>query len=413
MANPEHLKILKKGVEVWNKWRMRNPDVKPDLSGANLSDALLSWADLRGADLSRANLIGAVLFRANLSGADLRVTDLSEANLREADLREANLRHADLSSADLWKADLWQADLWQADLRYANLSSADLSEADLRQADLSYANLSSAHLRQAKLSYANLSSADLSEADLSSADLWEAVLRKANLNGTILERIRISGTVFGDVDLSNAIGLENVLHSGPSIIGIDTIYRSGGKIPEAFLRGCGVPENFIQYMSSLTGKAFEFYSCFISYSSKDQDFAERLYSDLQSKGVRCWFAPEDIKGGKKIHTQLDEAIKLHEKLLLVISENSMNSDWVANEIKRARKREKESGRQKLFPIRLIDFDLLREWELFDSDTATDLAAEVRSYFIPDFSQWKNHDSYQKAFDRLMRDLKADEPAGSN
>ena len=39
---------------------------------------------------------------------------------------------------------------------------------------------------------------------------------------------------------------------------------------------------------------------FISYSTKDQDFDERLHTDLQDKGVRCWFAPEDVQGGKKL-----------------------------------------------------------------------------------------------------------------
>ena len=57
----------------------------------------------------------------------------------------------------------------------------------------------------------------------------------------------------------------------------------------------GVPENFIEYMGSLTGKALEFYSCFISYSTNDQEFADRLYADLQNKGVRCWFAQHDYR----------------------------------------------------------------------------------------------------------------------
>jgi hypothetical protein len=78
---------------------------------------------------------------------------------------------------------------------------------------------------------------------------------------------------------------------GPSTIGIDTIYRSKGKIPEGFLRGAGVPEEFITYMRSLVANPIEFYSCFISYSSKDQQFAESLYAALQVKNVRCWFAP--------------------------------------------------------------------------------------------------------------------------
>jgi len=68
----------------------------------------------------------------------------------------------------------------------------------------------------------------------------------------------------------------------------------------------GVPENFIEYMGSLTGKALEFYSCFISYSTNDQEFADRLYADLQNKGVRCWFAQHDIQAGKKIPSAITQ-----------------------------------------------------------------------------------------------------------
>ena len=70
---------------------------------------------------------------------------------------------------------------------------------------------------------------------------------------------------------------------------------SEGKIPEAFWREAGMPDEFITYMASLVGRAIEFYSCFISYSSKDQDFAERLHADLRAKGVRCWFAPKTFR----------------------------------------------------------------------------------------------------------------------
>jgi uncharacterized protein YjbI with pentapeptide repeats len=62
MANKEHLKILKQGMEIWNRWRVDHPETKPDLSGA----------DLREADLSRADLTGADLTGADLTGADLR-----------------------------------------------------------------------------------------------------------------------------------------------------------------------------------------------------------------------------------------------------------------------------------------------------------------------------------------------------
>lgn len=69
--------------------------------------------------------------------------------------------------------------------------------------------------------------------------------------------------------------------------------------------------------------------------------------------MRCWFAPEGIQGGRKIYEQINEAIRRYEKLLLVLSEHSMNSEWVKTEIAKARQREVREKRQVLFPIRLV------------------------------------------------------------
>ena len=264
------------------------------------------------------------------------------------------------------------------------------------------AHLSGAHLSGADLRQTKLSAADLSGADLSGANLSGAQLRAANFT-----EARAGGTIFADVDLSVAKGLETIQHSGPSTIGIDTIYKSHGKIPDAFLRGCGVPETFIEYMRSLVVSPIEFYSCFISYSTHDQEFAERLHADLQAKGVRCWFAPHDIKGGRKLIEQIDEAIRLHDKLLLILSEHSMNSKWVKTEIANAREREHREGKRLLFPVGLVPFEMVSKWKLFDADRGDDSAREIREYFIPDFSNWKDHDPYQTAFQRLVSDLKAE------
>ncbi len=144
--------------------------------------------------------------------------------------------------------------------------------------------------------------------------------------------------------------LEAVRHEGPSTIGIDTIYRSQGKIPEAFLRGAGVPDLFLEYMRSLVGKPFDYYSCFISYSSKDQAFAERLHADLQSKGVRCWFAPHEIKIGDKFRSRIDEAVRIYDKLLLVLSEHSIKSPWVEKEVEGAFEKERKRKKLMLFPV---------------------------------------------------------------
>lgn len=314
MANPEHLKILKQGIEAWNIWRKENPDIRPDLRTANLFRA-----DLR---------------HANFSDTDLHSTILIEANLSDAIFIEANL------------------------------SNAILIVSDLRGAYLNFANLHNA--------------------DLSGADLKESVL---------------NDTIFGATNIKDAQNLNSCIHLGPSIIDQMTLVQSG-PLPEAFLKGCGLTDEFIQQIPFLFWEkaTFEFYSCFISYSTKDKDFAERLYADLQHNGVRCWFAPEDLKIGDKFRQRIDETIRIYDKLLLILSQDSLNSAWVETEVETAFEKERRGSHTVLFPIRLDE-------QVMETDRAW--AADVRrTRHIGDFTNWKNHDSYQQAFQRLLRDLKA-------
>jgi hypothetical protein len=287
-----------------------------------------------------------------------------------------------------------------------DLSHAKLRGADLRRADLTGADLSRAFLGEADLLAANLTAADLSGAFLGWANLTVATLSGADLGAATL-----IATIFVDTNLTNVHGLDTCFHRGPSTLDHSTFTKSG-RLPLPFLRGCGLPDILIEFFPSLLNDAIQFYSCFISYSTRDQGFADRLYADLQNKGVRCWFAPQDIRGGRKVHEQIDTAIQMHDRLLLILSPASMNSEWVKTEIAKARKREVQEKRRMLFPVRLVEFEALRDWECFDSDTGKDSAREIREYHVPDFSNWRNHDSYQKEFDHLLRDLKTDQKPAS-
>jgi len=140
MPDEEHLKILKQGVEQWNKWRLENA-IRPDLSGANLIGADLIGTDLIAAYLSFVDLTG-----ANLSGVKLIDANLIGANLSGAYLSGANLIGANLSGAYLGGAYLSGANLRDANLRGANLSGAYLSGANLTSADLTDADLSGTRL---------------------------------------------------------------------------------------------------------------------------------------------------------------------------------------------------------------------------------------------------------------------------
>lgn len=310
--------------------------------------------------------------------------DLSFANLRSANLRRGHLRHGHLRNADLPGADLSGTDL-----SYSDLANADLRGADLPGANLSNTDLTGADLRGAELTMANLSGAELVRTNLASA---------------IVDR-----TIFGNTSLADAMGLDTVAHKGPSTIGADTLFKSHGKIPEWFLRRCGVPEELIVQLPAIIGsmEPIQFYSCFISYSSDDDAFAKRLHARMTAEKLRVWFAPKDMRSGKKIATQIDRAIQVYDRTLLLLSENSMNSEWVRREIERAREKEKHSGQNVLFPIALVSFDEIRDWKFLDVDTGEDLAKTVREYHIPDFSQWKQEDVFEKAFDELMRDLRVE------
>jgi hypothetical protein len=316
MADAEQRKIIQQGKEAWNQWRIENPTLIPDLTGADLTGANLCGAYLNGVDLT-----GAILIDASLSAANFNCANLTKANLTRAGLLETTLIRA-------------------------NLTEANLTEA------------------------------------------------------------MFGRTIFGDANLTDVLGLDACLHATPSILDHATLARSG-MLPLPFLRGCGLPDAFINYLPALLHQAIQYNSCFISYSTEDQDFAARLHADLQNKGVRCWFAPHDVQGGKYLHEQIDNAIQVYDRLLLILSEASIHSEWVKTEISKARKREMLDNRRMLFPVRLIDFETLQQWECFDADIGKDSAREIREYYVPDFSSWKNHDFYQVEFEKLLRDLKTE------
>jgi uncharacterized protein YjbI with pentapeptide repeats len=190
-ANEEHLKILKQGVEQWNKWRLENA-IRPDLG-----DADLHRADLSGANLSGANLSGATLFDANLSGANLSGANLSgallfDANLSGADLGDAKLRFASLGDVDLQHAKLFNADLMGANLLNADLSDAKLRGASLADVDLHRANLTSADLTDADLSRTRLVETDFTNATITGCRTYGASAWNVTLMGTVQHNLVIT-----------------------------------------------------------------------------------------------------------------------------------------------------------------------------------------------------------------------------
>ncbi len=293
--------------------------------------------------------------------------------------------------------------LRDADLSLADLRDTILTNADLTGEDLTGADLSNTRLVGAKLHHADLNNAHLGNANLSKSILYDTNLTGAILSGACFDNALCFDTVFARVDLSGAKGLEDTDHFGPSTVGIDTLVESGGKIPDSFLRGAGVPDALVSYLPSLLGSMapIQFYSCFISYSAADEDFAKRLHADLTENGVRSWFAPEDLKVGDRIRKVIDEQIRVYDKLILIFSYASLTSDWVEHEVTEACKAEESRTDDVLFPIRIDDAVMEAEFGWAKRIRQADQDGR----HIGDFTKWKNHDAYEVAFKRLMRDLK--------
>jgi len=237
----------------------------------------------------------------------------------------------------------------------------------------------------------------------SAIGLNSTVLQYADLSRANLTHATLGETVFASVDLTSVIGLETCHHLRPSIIDVQTLQQSGS-LPLPFLRGIGLPEPLIDYLPSLFNQAIRYYSCFISYSTKDQEFAERLHADLQNKGIRCWYAPHDMPIGGKILDEIDAAMRMRDKVLLILSEHSIKSEWVEDEVTKGFAEERKRSQIVLFPIRL---------ELDDAvmDTNEAWAAKLLARNVGDFRHWTDHNAYKKGLERVIRDLTLSQKRG--
>jgi hypothetical protein len=266
--------------------------------------------------------------------------------------------------------------------------------------------------------------------------MTNAAINKTNLTGADFTDVMIGFTTFSDVDLSEVKGLDTVWHESPSSLGIDTLYRSKGNIPIAFLRGCGLPEEFLANFPSLLNQATGYYSCFISYSHDDKTFARSLHDRLQERGIRCWLDEHQLLPGDDLHEGIDRGIRLWDKVLLCASKASLTSWWVDGEINRAFQKEtqimKERAEQEtqrritsktdstphpnplperggeggrkvlaLIPLNLDGF-------LFSADYQSGKKAEIMSRVAANFVGWeKDNLLFERELEKVIRALRTD------
>jgi len=259
-----------------------------------LESAALKRADLTGLNLCEADLAGLDLSGAILAGTVCRLTRWRGANLSHADLRAAYLADSDFRGADLTGALLFSDSLDTADLTGANLSGANLTGAYCAEAKFVGANLS----------YANLQSTYLGDADLTGAQL--------------------AFTLFADCpSLSQAVGLEEIEHHGPSTLDLSTLRAGAAALPDRFLRGVGLAQEEIDKLRALYAEPFRHQSCFLAFDGADGDLATRLRADLLAHDVSCWPFHPNLGAGYALQIVLNHAIRRRSRLLLLCSETAV------------------------------------------------------------------------------------------
>lgn len=299
-----------------------------------------------------------------------------------------------------------KVDLTKARLSGANLGTANLSEAILSGVDFRDANLSSVNFRGSQLDNANFQG----------STLYRAIFAQTTLNQADFLNAKIGETVFAFTDLNQALNLDTVKHGLPSSVGEETIVLSKGSIPESFLRGCGLSDWQVEsaklYNPDLINEeivkvqyriydlratqAIQISPLFISYSHSDSAFVDDLEIHLNKKGIRFWRDTHDSKAGR-LEKQIDRAMRLNPIVLLILSENSLKSDWVEHEVRTARTLEKEKGRDVLCPIALDD-----SWK--NSPWSKIVMEQVMEYNILDFSGWKDNRKFKNTFNKLIDGL---------
>jgi TIR domain-containing protein len=73
---------------------------------------------------------------------------------------------------------------------------------------------------------------------------------------------------------------------------------------------------------------------FLSYSRYDTRIAEIIFRDLTSANLDVWFADKAMHAGQRIRDEINRAITDAGSFLILISKNSIKSEWVLNELGR-------------------------------------------------------------------------------
>ncbi|WP_026941349.1 toll/interleukin-1 receptor domain-containing protein [Hellea balneolensis] len=374
MASSEHIKLLHAGPEKWNIWRRENPGILPDLSGLDRPKDSPTYTgyDFSKTSFARAALHGSAFIDCNFSNSDFRGIQAQGTYWRNSNFANAHI-----------SGDLILSSFYGADFTGATIENCGLIDAELRFVRLCNTTFS-------------------------------AYLGDTHINSWSIIRS----------DLSGIVNAEEGIHEYPSNIDIATLNRTAKQIREnkkcpdvwvKFFDDAGVPKEILDVFLSwslqpVTGMenakvGKNYFSCFISYSWQDREFAKRLHDELNAQGIHCWLDSHQIIPGANILDEIDRGIRKWDKVLLCCSSHALQSPWVDRELDKAFQKEealwKERGEKTLVVIPLNLDNYMFEWN-------GSKASILKSRRAADFTRWdKENSQFKETFREILDALQAD------
>jgi uncharacterized protein YjbI with pentapeptide repeats len=365
------LRLLRSGHRKWNQWRSSLPDIE--------------WYSISG----RPTWIPGFIIR--LPSCDLRNLDFVNCELAGVDFTNSLFARSNLSAVDFRRLTVRPVFQPKTVLNGCNFRSAKFVSTILDQTNAIGCDFSHAELNGTKIRGADLRNCKFYRT------MVAATFEDTDITNSSFEEAHLLSTTFINVDLGATRSLNRAHAYPPITLDARTLLRSG-ILPRDIYRACGMSDAVTKSIKRTLKQRRKRVRCFISYSSKDENFVATLRSDLEDNGIETWYAPRDMPIGARTRVDLDRAILNADKLVIVLSRKSIVSAWVEQEVETALERERQSRRLFLLPLR-IDESVMK--------TKVGWAANLRrTRNVGDFSKHRRNSRYFSTLGQLINDIRS-------
>ncbi|MBN1996241.1 pentapeptide repeat-containing protein [candidate division KSB1 bacterium] len=361
-------------------------DLNRDEKGYNFIGINFASFDFRDCDLSNANFSEANLRGANFENSILRDTIISsvvadEANFTNADMSFASVVNTKLNKSCFFKTVIQSCNfsnsiLIDADFRESRGSTPKFTSCDISQASFVASRLPEANFEKTKLNKAAFDGAQLLKANFEGCEARQTIFRQCNLEEANLSRSNFENAVFKDSNLAGANTCDTILKqadlSNADMTGCKM--NEGTTLEYSDLRGSNLKkvdlylakleETKAYYedidkanllTNQLKGNHFlmerkEKTKIFISYSHADAVFAHKLENALLDNSIDVWIDRKEILVGDSLIDKIREGIDSSQYVCAILSNTSVESRWVQNELDLAMNDQIENQKVKVLPL---------------------------------------------------------------